>query len=462
MLLFFIVCYLLATVLIGYFSSRMVKSSSDFALASRSLPLHLSSAALFATWFGSETILGAPAEFIKKGALGIIEDPLGAALCLVLIGAIFARRLYRMKIVTLCDFFRIRFGEKSEWISSLCMIPSYFGWVAAQLVALGIIFNVLTGFPIYYGVILSAVIVLFYTYVGGMWAISITDFFQTIVILLGLGFLAYQLVDLSGGLTVIASKTRPDFFRFTPKDTFPDYAEYLAAWIAIGLGSIPQQDVFQRVMASKSETIAVRAAYIGGFMYVTVALLPLLIGLAASQLFPELLANDTQLLLPNVVLNYCPIWLQILFFGALLSAIMSTASGGILAPSVILAENVIKHFVKFSDDKHELRVMRLSVIAVTIFSVGMAFMNSNIHDLVKQSSVLSLVGLFVPMFAGMFWRRASALGAVLSMVLGILVWLLCEYYVFYPSLLGLLASIMGMICGSLLRKDDFDLKTLYE
>jgi SSS family transporter len=462
MLLFFIGLYIAGTLAIGFFSSRMVKSSTDFALAGRSLPLSLASAALFATWFGSETILGAPSEFVKKGALGIIEDPLGAALCLFLVGIFFARKMYRMKIVTLCDFFRIRFGAKAEWISSLCMIPSYFGWVAAQLIALGIIFNVLTGVPVIWGTIFGALAVLFYTYVGGMWAISITDFFQTIIIIAGLGFLAYQVLGEAQGFEAVVSRTPPDFFRFYPKNSWHDYAEYLAAWIAIGLGSIPQQDVFQRVMAAKSEKTAVTASYIGGTMYVTIALLPLIVGLAASQVYPELMAEDAQFLLPNLVMRHANIGIQILFFGALLSAIMSTASGGILAPSVIIAENIIKHFRKNSTDKTELLMMRISVVIVTILSTGMAMMNTNIHDLVKQSSVLSLVALFIPMAAGMFWHRASGLGAILSMILGMAAWLIAESYAFYPSLIGTGASILGMAAGSLLASEKFELKSLYE
>lgn len=439
----------------------MVNSSSDFALAGRRLPLSLASAALFATWFGSETILGAPAEFVKKGFLGIIEDPLGAALCLFIVGGLFARRMYRMKILTLCDFYRNRFGARAEWISSLCMIPSYFGWVAAQLIALGIIFNVLTGIPVFLGTIVGAGAVLIYTYIGGMWAISITDFFQTIIIVAGLIFLASQVLGDAGGISEIMLRTPPDFFRFTPKNSWHDYAEYLSAWIAIGLGSIPQQDVFQRVMAAKSEKTAVTASYIGGGMYVTVALLPLLIGLAASQIYPELMRGDAQFLLPNLVIQHSGILMQILFFGALLSAIMSTASGGILAPSVIIAENVIKHFRKNMSDQTELKMMRLSVVAVTILSCGMSMMSTNIHDLVRQSSVLSLVALFIPLVCGMFWRKASALGAVMSMILGILCWLPCEYFAFYPSLIGTGASIAGLLIGSFIRPDNFELESLY-
>ncbi|MCU0420983.1 MAG: sodium:solute symporter, partial [Cyclobacteriaceae bacterium] len=92
MLLASIVVYLLATLAIGYWASRKVKTSGDFMLAGRSLPMVLSASALFATWFGSETVFGASSEFLKGGVLGVIEDPFGAALCLLLFGLFFARK----------------------------------------------------------------------------------------------------------------------------------------------------------------------------------------------------------------------------------------------------------------------------------------------------------------------------------------------------------------------------------
>jgi solute:Na+ symporter, SSS family len=185
LLLTSIILYLLATIAIGYWASRRVKSSGDFMLAGRSLPLLLSSSALFATWFGSETVFGASSEFLKGGLLGVIEDPFGAALCLLLFGLFFARKLYTMNLLTLGDFFKVRYGAMTERIASVFLVPSYVGYIAAQLVAMGLILNAVTGFAIWQGVVVSAMVVTAYTYIGGMWAISITDFIQSIIIIVG-------------------------------------------------------------------------------------------------------------------------------------------------------------------------------------------------------------------------------------------------------------------------------------
>ncbi|NOS55428.1 MAG: sodium:solute symporter family protein, partial [Cyclobacteriaceae bacterium] len=326
MLLASIVAYLLVTILIGYWASRKVKTSGDFMLAGRSLPIFLSASALFATWFGSETVFGASSEFLKGGLYSVIEDPFGAALCLLLFGLFFARKLYNMNLLTLGDFFKIRFGNRTELVASFFLAPPYVGYIAAQLVAMGLIINVVTGLEVWQGVVISAFVVTFYTYIGGMWAISITDFFQSIVIVVGLLALAILLANKAGGVTVILQEVHPSTSRFLPKWDFKEVMLYLAAWSVLGLGSLPSQDIFQRVMSSGSQKIAVRSCFIAAGLYLTVAMLPLFIGLCAKHLYPQTTSIDSQLALPNMVLAHASLPIQILFFGSLLSAIMSTTS----------------------------------------------------------------------------------------------------------------------------------------
>ena len=452
MLFVAVVAYLLFTLLIGIAASRWVRNARDFVLAGRKLPLFLASTALFATWFGSETVLGASSEFVSHGLIGVVEDPFGAALCLLLVGLLVARPLYRLNILTFCDFYRDRFGKRTELLSSLCMVPSYFGWIAAQLVAIGIIFQVVADIPAVWGIMTGTAVIVIYTYVGGLWAVSITDFLQTVVILAGLIWLAVDLTKAAGGLAQVVDRTPPGFFRFWPEASLTGITHYVAAWITIGLGSIPQQDIFQRVMAAKSEKVAVRASYVGAFMYLSIGLIPLLIGLCALQVYPERVGGvaDAQLTLPMVVMNHTGTGLQILFFGALLSAIMSTTSGAVLAPASILAENIIRPRLQDQSDRRLLQILRGSVVLVGVASALMAIWQSNIYDLVAQSSALSLVSLFVPLMAGLYWQRASERGALLSIVLGMGVWLIATYVVsdVPPLLYGLAASVIGMWMGS--------------
>lgn len=453
MLLFFIIAYLTLTIGVGFWASKRVKNSGDYMLAGRSLPLMLSAAAMFATWFGSETVFGASAQFLEGGLYAVIEDPFGAALCLILFGLFFARKLYNLNLLTLGDYFKVRYGKKVELMASLFLAPPYAGYIAAQLVAMGVILNVVTGLETWQGVVFSAVIVTAYTTVGGMWAISITDFFQSIVIIVGLVVLAVILAVEAGGVQAVLSEVSPEQLRFFPKANLKEIVSYVAAWSVLGLGSIPSQDVFQRCMSSSSAKTAVQSCYIAAVLYLSIAMLPLFISLCTRHLYPDQVQGDTQLTLPNMVLAHTALPVQILFFGSLLSAIMSTASSAILAPAAIFSENLIKPLIhnRFSD-RAFLVLTRLSVVLFSVVATVMACMRSNIYELVGESSVLSLVSLFVPLTLGMYWRRASSAGALAGMMAGMLAWIIFEVWeTEWPSLVPATAvSLVAMVAASLI------------
>lgn len=458
MLLFSIIGYLVVTVLIGWWASRRVKTAGDFMLAGRSLPLLLSSSALFATWFGSETVFGASSEFLKGGLYAVIEDPFGAALCLVLFGSFFARKLYSMNLLTLGDYFETRYGPKTELLAGAFMAPPYVGYIAAQLVAMALILNVVSGLEIWVGVVISAAVVTFYTYIGGMWAISITDFIQSIIIIAGLVVLAVVLANKAGGVAAVFSEVQPENFRFFPKGEFKEVTAWLAAWSVLGLGSIPSQDVFQRAMSSGSANTAVRSCYYAAILYLTVAMLPLFISLCTKHLYPDQVTGDTQMTLPAMVLQHTGLGVQILFFGSLLSAIMSTTSSAILAPASIFSENLVRPLSKRKwDDREMLWLTRGAVLLFSSIATVMACVRTNIYELVGESSVLSLVTLLAPLAFGIYWKRATATGAVASMVTGFLAWILFEFIVdvgVHSLVPATLLSILALILGSLASNKD--------
>lgn len=422
-------------------------------LAGRSLPIVISSAALFATWFGSETVFGASSEFMRGGLYAVIEDPFGASLCLLLFGLFFARKLYTMNLLTLGDFFKVRYGKKIELTASIFLAPPYVGYIAAQLVAMGLILSTVTGLETWQGIVLSAVVVTFYTYVGGMWAISITDFIQSIIIIVGLLILAVVLAEKAGGVGTVMSEIPPERLRFLPRLEFKEIMVYVAAWSVLGLGSLPSQDVFQRVMSSGSVKTAVWSCYCAAFLYLTIAMLPLFISLCTQHLYPDMQHGDTQMALPNMVLTHTSMPIQIMFFGSLLSAIMSTASSAILAPAAIFSENIVKPWMKHRyNDRQFLLLTRISVLVFSAIATIMACLRSNIYELVGESSILSLVSLFIPLTFGLYWKRSSNTGAFLAMVLGMVTWIIFEVYeTTWPSLVpATLVSLVGMIAGSLL------------
>src|SRR5574343_2088491 len=225
MLVWFVVMYLAVTVGIGLYASTRVKNAKDFAAGGRSMPFHIVAAMVFATWFGSEAVLGIPATFIEEGFAGIIEDPFGSFGCLMLVGLIFARPLYRMNLLTIGDFFRKRYGPHVEIFTSLVIIGSYLGWVAAQLTALGVVFNVLSDGSITttQGMLIGTAIVLLYTLFGGMWSVALTDFMQMIIIVAGLVYLTWLIGDMAGGADVVISHAAAEgkftfMHAFEPRD----------------------------------------------------------------------------------------------------------------------------------------------------------------------------------------------------------------------------------------------------
>jgi SSS family transporter len=454
MLVAFVIFYLALNLGVGWWASKKVHSTQDFVLAGRSLPFALATMVTFATWFGSETILGAPKEFVHGGVLAIIEEPFGAALGLFLVGAIYARKLYPLPVLTFSDYFRLRFGAFSEMLSAIIMIPSYFGWISAQLVALGLTMHLLLPISVETGIIIGALLVMAYTLLGGMWSISVTDFFHNIILIVGLLFLAYLLWAKVPDFNQLIATQPNHFFRAIPiENTWKDWLVYGAAWITIGFGSIPQQDIFQRVMSAKNEKIAARASIAAGAMYLTIALLPLLIAFIAVRLYPTLLSED-ELLIPTLVMKFTPRAMQVLFLGALLSALLSTTSGAILAPASVLGENILKPLMKRPSDKIVLLFIRISIVLVTLACIIMAIERQNIFELVGEASAFSLVSLFIPLNAGLWWKRTTPWGSHLSMVLGLVIW---GYFHFInPSEIpavwyGLLAGLIGLLLGNLIK-----------
>lgn len=462
MLLTLVIVYLLVTIAIGLWAAKRVKNSADFAIAGRRLPLVMIVTTTFATWFGSEVVLGIPAKFVGGGLGSVVEDPFGAGTCLILVGIFFAAKLYRMTLLTISDFFRERYGRSVEIVCSLIIMLSYLGWVSAQVTALGLVFNLLSGgaISIPVGMVIGVVSVLAYTLFGGMWSVALTDFIQMIILVVGLSVLAVFAGGLAGGADkVVALAVSRDMFNFLPEPSFKDVVFFIAAVITMMLGSIPQQDVFQRVMSADSERSASRGAIIGGALYILFAFVPMFLVVSALIIMPEqadaLIKEDPQKVLPTLVMEKMPFIMQVLFFGALLSAIKSCASATLLAPSVTFVENIWRQFNPHMSDKQELKTMRITVLlfSALVLLYAIKMQGTSIYEMVSGAYQVTLVGAFVPLTFGLYWKRATTQGALFSIVLGLLTWglfLATPAGEDFPAqLAGVLAALTGMLLGSL-------------
>ena len=465
MLLWFVIAYWLISVAIGLAAATRVHNTKDFAVAGRHLPFYMVTATVFATWFGSETVLGVPATFLNEGLHGVVADPFGSSMCLILVGLFFAAPLYRMNLLTIGDFYKKRYGRGVEVLTTVAIVISYLGWVGAQISALGLVFNVVSGGEISktMGMWIGSGTILIYTLFGGMWAVAVTDFLQMIIIVIGMLWIGGEVSGMAGGVGVVVNHAMESGkFNMLPPPDAKEVIAFIAAAITMMLGSIPQQDVFQRVQSAKSEKIAVWGSVLGGSLYFLFAFVPMFLAYSATLIDPEMVSrlidSDSQMILPELVLSKAPLFAQVMFFGALLSAIKSCASATLLAPSVTFTENILKPALPHLTDKKLLFWMRVVTLIFTVLVTLYAmFSKATIFKMVENAYQITLVSAFIPLLCGLYWRRATNQGALASIFCGISVWLGVHLAggddPFVPAqLAGLIASIVGMIVGSLVKQ----------
>jgi solute:Na+ symporter, SSS family len=292
--------------------------------------------------------------------------------------------------------------------------------------------------------------------------VAMTDLFQSVMIIVGVVLIAWVVGDMAGGpARVVAAAREAGRFEFWPKAGTKEWLAFGTAFITLAIGSIPQQDIFQRVTSAKNEKTAVRGTLLGGAVYFSFAFVPIYIvyaGLLIEPSLGKLLSTDDaremQMILPNFILSKTPLWIQVLFFGALLSAILSTASGAIIAPTSLVTENIIKPRFPGMSDRRFLLILRTVLVAFTVAALLFALQSKRtMYDMVQNAYTVTLVSAFVPLAAGIFWKRANNAGAILSAALGLAAWLVADYAAadatVPPPLVGLAFSIVGMVIGSL-------------
>lgn len=452
-----VLVYAVVMILIGVYAARKVKNSEDYVLAGRSLPFYMALSTVFATWFGSESILGAGSKFAEGGFHNVIEDPFGAGLCLIIAGIFFNRKLYRLQFLTIGDYFKSRYNTLISTFLSAVIIVSYFGWVAAQFLALGIVLHtIIPILSIKMWVIVSAIVVSLYTVMGGMVSVALHDTIQTVIIIVGLLAVLVAVLPLVGGFSGFFNIVPVGHWKFLPdENSFLPWVVFFTALMTQGFGSIPQQDVYQRAMSARSEEQSMWASILGGILYFTIVMIPISIGTIAAYLYPDLVSSNSQLLIPTLISDHTGTFLQVLFFGALISAILSTASGALLAPATLLAENIIKPFFRNMHDKLRMIIIQVGVCIVGFGAIFLACNpNAHIYELVAGAYSVTLVAGFIPLAFGLYVPWVNSFGAFVSIVSGVAFWQLADTIgtVVPPTFIGFTASLLGIVVGSYLGR----------
>ena len=412
--------YLAVMLGVGLYAGRRVRNSTDFIVAGQRLPLLLCTATLAATWFGGGICIGAASAAYKGGILAVIADPFGAALCLFIAGLFYVRLMRRMGLMTIASFFSRRFGPRAGLLASLCTIPAYVGWTGSLLVAFGRILQSLTGIDPTVGICAAAVIVLIYTWVGGMWAVTLTDFVQVTVLVLGLFILTPILLGDMGGWKALVAQIPASRFDFYPRGDAASWLAYARDWLVIGLGNLAGQDLIQRSLSSRDEKVAYRSAYLAGLLYITVGLLPVFLGMAGAVILPDL--ADPDLVMMSLALKYLPDLALVLFMGALVSALLSSADSALLAPASVIGWDLLRYFKPDAEERSALRLTRWSVLLLGAVSLLLALRTASVYDLMVNSWSVLLASLFVPLTAGLWWPKSNGPGALASIGVGLCAW----------------------------------------
>ncbi len=434
------VCFYMVVMLaIGFWSSRQIRSATDYIVAGRRLGLPLVTGTLFATWFCAGTVIGSPAQAYLFGNQGTIFDPWSAALCLILAGIFFNRLMRRGRYVTVADFFEVRYGRKMGLIAAIILTIAQMGWVGSMLVAFGVILQYFSGLPLAWGIVISCFVVVVYTYLGGMWSVTVTDLFQALLLIVGLLIMLPRAVSFVGGwdyfITHAGNQAGLPAFALAPtgEDGFlgyralPGWIYYLGAWMSIGFGSLCSQDLMQRTLSAKDEKTAVYASYLSGFLYLTVGLIPVLIGMIAFELNPGLSIAETEMIMPMLAVKFLPPLLMVLFVAGVVAAIMSSCDSALLAASSILGYNLVRYFKPGAGDKLILKTTRVCVPLVALVSLLMALYLETIYNLMVLAWSLMLVGLIAPYAAGCFWKKANEPGAIAAVLGGVVSWTVFIY-----------------------------------
>jgi Na+/proline symporter len=425
------------------------RSESDYLLAGRRFGPGLATFAIFATWFGAETCIGAAGSVYGGGLSDSVHDPFGYTVCLLLMGFLFAARLWQRKLTTFADLYRQRYSPGVERFAALLLIPTSVMWAAAQIRALGQVVSATSSFDLEIAIAVAAGVVVLYTVYGGLLADAVADVFQGIMIMIGLAVLLFVVVDAAGGIQAAAATVDPKRLSLIGDQTLLEHMEHWAIPIA---GSALAQELVAVVLASRSPEIARRSALMGGALYFSFGLIPVILGLIGVALLPNL--DEPEQLLPRLAEQYLGTLPFILFVGAIVSAILSTVAGALLAASALAQHNVIAPLRPSLNASARVWITRACVVVAGTTAYVLALHATSVYDMVADASSFGSAGFFTVAVIGLFSRFGGVRAAYCTLVVGSATWLLGTHVfeLAHPYLTALAAAVTTYIAVGLTER----------
>lgn len=441
-----LVVYLVGLLALAIVAQQRTSSPEDYLVAGRRLGLFFSWGTLVATWFGAGTLLAVSDEVYKRGLAPAALDPLGAGLCLIIAGFWMAKPLRERELLTLSDLFRDRFDTRVERLSALLLAPSYFGWIAAQFVALARVLHRLFALQESVGVALVAIVGTSYTVLGGLWSVTLTDALQLTLIIAGIGTLGNKAYAVHPGFGRISGPIYDGKGLQGAIDT-------IGLLVVGALGNLPGQDLAQRMLAARNARIAQRASVLAGVTYLGAGAVVVWLAMVARDLLPPEGAGG-QAVMVALAEHLLSGPLSVIFILALVSAVLSTIDSAILSPSSVLAQNLIAPLFQVTEPQAVLRLNRLAILGVALVSLVIAYLGESAYTLLEQAYAMPLVTLLVPLAAAIGKRAVAPQQAIWAMAVGLASWgmhlALGWKYLIEPLLGGLPVRIPMALGGTLL------------
>jgi Na+/proline symporter len=444
-----IVAYVLVQFAIGAWVSRRIISADDYILAGRQLGVALVAFSVFSTYFGAEAIVAAGGSVYENGLSGALVDPFSYGAGVVIVGLVFARALWSRGLTTFADLFRQRYSEGVEKLVVIVLLPGSIIWAAAQIRAFGQVMDANSGMGLQNAIVLAALLVGGYAVVGGLFADSVTDVIQGMVVLVGLVILGAIVAWNVGGVSAGLAAVEPArLVLYNPDDGLLGTLEKMAIPIC---GTIVAVELISRYLGARSAQVAAQATVLGGAMYLVMGLVPVFLGLMGTRLLPDV--PDPEQIVAKLAEAHLPGLLYIAFVGAIISAILSVVHSALHAPAAQISHNIVVRMHPALSDRNKLLSVRLTVLALSVVAFLISLSSDGIKELVETASAFGSAGVFVATLFGLFTRFGGPLSAYVSVAAGMLVWAGGKYVLGLgtPYLLGLLAAFVGYVGVALLE-----------